>query len=432
MGAAEINQLLAEAAQARASGRLDIAEARFRAVLKEAPDHAGALNALGALALGRNDPAEAADLFSRAVAAEPQATALWVNLAKAKRLLCDDEGERESLDRLLALDQRHLMGLVRLAELHERRGELAEAERRWSGVLAIGAHVDPRTAELEAVLAHASAFVASRTSQFAQRLDETLAAKVAAAAPPDRRRFSACVDHMLGRRPIYTNNCAGLHYPFLPADEFFDREHFPWFSDLESEAGAIRAELEALLEEGQGGFAPYVSMEPGLPPNKWSGLDKSLDWSALHLWREGERVEDACARAPITAAVIECLPLAPIPGRAPTVFFSLLRPHSRIPAHTGVSNIRTIVHLPLIVPENCRFRVGGETRAWKEGEAFAFDDTIEHEAWNDSDELRALLIFDVWNPHLSACERALLQDLFSVEQTADEQRRSAVSETQAP
>ena len=76
--------------------------------------------------------------------------------------------------------------------------------------------------------------------------------------------------------------------------------------------------------------------------------------------------------------------------------------------------MRTIVHLPLIVPPGCGFRVGGETREWKVGEAFAFDDTIEHEAWNDSDELRAVLILDVWNPHITEAERELLQTFFRV------------------
>ena len=102
-----------------------------------------------------------------------------------------------------------------------------------------------------------------------------------------------------------------------------------------------------------------------------------------------------------------------IPGRAPSAFFSMLKPHTRIPPHTGVTNTRAIVHLPLIVPPGCGFRVGGETREWKEGTAFAFDDTIEHEAWNDSDELRAVLIFDVWNPHMTTSERELLLRYFA-------------------
>ena len=66
---------------------------------------------------------------------------------------------------------------------------------------------------------------------------------------------------------------------------------------------------------------------------------------------------------------------------------------------------RLVLHLPLIVPEDCGFRVGGETRSWREGEAWIFDDTINHEAWNDSDKPRAILICDVWNPYLSVAER---------------------------
>jgi aspartate beta-hydroxylase len=64
------------------------------------------------------------------------------------------------------------------------------------------------------------------------------------------------------------------------------------------------------------------------------------------------------------------------------------------------------------VPEGCTFRVGGETRPWVEGQAFAFDDTIEHEAWNKSDELRAVLIFDVWNPYLTPAEQRLVKAMF--------------------
>ena len=69
------------------------------------------------------------------------------------------------------------------------------------------------------------------------------------------------------------------------------------------------------------------------------------------------------------------------------------------------------MHLPLIVPEGCGFRVGGETRKWREGEAWVFDDTIEHEAWNDSDLPRTILICDVWSPGLSINERELISHL---------------------
>ena len=153
-------------------------------------------------------------------------------------------------------------------------------------------------------------------------------------------------------------------------------------------------------------------MPPGAPPNKWSGLDNSLAWGAYYLWKYGEPVERALKRCPKTAAALAAIPRADIPGRAPTAFFSILQPRTRIPPHTGVTNLRTIVHLPLVVPPGCGFRVGGETREWRIGEAFAFDDTIEHEAWNDSDELRAVLILDVWNPHITPAERELLRRFY--------------------
>jgi aspartyl/asparaginyl beta-hydroxylase (cupin superfamily) len=93
------------------------------------------------------------------------------------------------------------------------------------------------------------------------------------------------------------------------------------------------------------------------------------------------------------------------------VLFSLLRPGAHIPAHHGFLNTRLIVHLPLIVPPGCRFRVGNQTREWVEGRAWVFDDTIEHEAWNDSDRLRVVMIFDHWHPQLSVAERRLITAL---------------------
>jgi aspartyl/asparaginyl beta-hydroxylase (cupin superfamily) len=231
--------------------------------------------------------------------------------------------------------------------------------------------------------------------------------------------MQAAADHWLGRRSIYSNHCEGLHYPFLPADEFFDREHFPWLDRLEAATDDILAELEDILADRDPGLTPYISMAPGTPQSKWSGLDKSLDWGAFHLWKEGERVDANCARAPRTAAFVETLPLCRIEGRAPAVFFSILKAGSHIPPHTGVTNVRSIVHLPLIVPGHCGFRVGGETRAWRKGEAFVFDDTIEHEAWNRSDRDRAVLIIDTWNPHISEHEREMIRHFYSA---ADEQR----------
>ena len=106
--------------------------------------------------------------------------------------------------------------------------------------------------------------------------------------------------------------------------------------------------------------------------------------------------------------VLKSIPQPVMPGRSPNAMFSMLAPHTHIPPHTGVSNARLVVHLPLIVPEGCRFRVGSDTRQVREGQAWVFDDTVEHEAWNDSDQLRVVLIFDIWHPDLSPQEQKLV------------------------
>jgi aspartyl/asparaginyl beta-hydroxylase (cupin superfamily) len=217
---------------------------------------------------------------------------------------------------------------------------------------------------------------------------------------------------------VYSSQCSGVHFPFLPADEFFDRSHFPWLEKVEKKTEAIRLELQSILNDRLE-LRPYVEQKSGTPPNKWTPLDGSLDWGTFFLWEYGVRIEEACARCPETIAALASVPQTVLPGRAPTAFFSLLKPKTRIPPHTGVTNTRAIIHLPLIVPPGCGFRVGGEVREWRVGEALAFDDTIEHEAWNDSDELRAVLIFDVWNPYLTASESRLMQRFFDAADAND-------------
>jgi aspartyl/asparaginyl beta-hydroxylase (cupin superfamily) len=386
--------------------------AELKAALRVSPEHPVVNNSLGVEALERDDAATARHHFEIATRSDPRAAALWMNLAKAHRMARDDEGEKSALEAALATDQRHLMALVRLAQLHERRGETVEATTRWAGVKAMSATVPKPTAELRAIFDHADAFLANRSLALADALERELADDLHSASERDRRRITAARDHVLGRRQIYPNICHGMHYPFLPADEYFDREHFPWLAELEAQTDVIRAEVIALLASPDAGLSPYVTMPPGTPRNLWSDLDNNTAWSALHLWRDGERIDGACARAPRTAAIVEKLPLADIPGKAPTVFFSILQAGKHIPPHTGVTNTRAIIHLPLVVPPGCEFRVGGETRPWREGEAFAFDDTIEHEAWNRSDQDRAVLILDCWNPHLSEHERTMIRRLF--------------------
>jgi aspartate beta-hydroxylase len=360
-------------------------------------------------ALRVGDFAAAAVQFAAAAAADPAAAALWRNLAHAYRELGDEEAERAAIDSGLKAERSDFVLWLRKAQLHQRLAEDAEALAAWSGVLQLSQALPEINADLARQLSEGSTLVARLRARLDQSVTSALAPALAKAEATARRRATAFIEATAGRRSIYRNECAGLYYPFLPADEFFDDHHFPWFTDLGARTPAIRQELEALLADGRGGaLRPYVRLDEGTPKNKWSALDQNLDWGACFLWEYGVPNQPVLDRCPATAEALSVVPTADIVGRTPNVFFSLLRPHTRIPAHTGVSNTRAIIHLPLIVPSGCGFRVGGETREWREGRPFAFDDTIEHEAWNDSDSLRAVLIFDVWNPHLTADEQQLI------------------------
>jgi aspartyl/asparaginyl beta-hydroxylase (cupin superfamily) len=196
-----------------------------------------------------------------------------------------------------------------------------------------------------------------------------------------------------------------FHFPGLPEIEFFDRDLFPFLTALDAAADTIRAEFDALIASEKADLVPYIQY-PDDVPGQMPLLNKSRDWTAIHLLAYGNRVEANARHCPQTLALFETIDQPHIPGRSPNLMFSLLAPHTHIPPHTGVSNARLVLHLPLIVPENCGFRCGAQTREWVPGEAFVFDDTIEHEAWNDSDSLRVVLIGDLWRPELSPAERA--------------------------
>ena len=225
------------------------------------------------------------------------------------------------------------------------------------------------------------------------------------------QRFDQCVDTLLQKRRIYRQQPTFMFYPELPTIEFYSRHYFPWLETLEAAADDIRAELLDVLQDGREALDPYVSDQPGLPMDKWRELNNSRRWGVYILSQEGKVFDEHIARCPKTLAAINACPRWDVTGNGPTALFSILDAKTHIPSHTGQVNTRLFVHLPLIVPPGCSFRVGGQKREWEAGKAWVFDDTIDHEAWNDSDEPRAVLIFDVWSPFLSNPERELIRAL---------------------
>jgi aspartate beta-hydroxylase len=405
---AQVRQLIDAAQRAHASGKHDEAGRLIEQARVAAPDHPLVLNALGMRALNAGDAATARRLLNKAVGIAPGLPALHFSLALICRTTGDTQAEMVAIEKALALDPYFFLALLQKATLLERLGKSKQAATAYQAVLACAPPAEQIPPTLQGALTHARQTVEANN----RALEAFIAGRVAAARAAHEGekldRFDQCVGAIVGKQRVYVQQPTFMHFPRLPAIQFYDRDDFPWLKELEAATADIRAELLQVLAHESQQFVPYVANPDGVPLNQWKELNRSRRWSAYFLWHYGTKVVDHLARCPKTAAALTHVPRMDVPGHAPTAFFSLLEPKTRIPAHTGVSNTRLVVHLPLIVPPNCGFRVGSETREWKAGEAWVFDDTIEHEAWNDSDEPRAILICDIWNPYLTAAERDLV------------------------
>ena len=220
-------------------------------------------------------------------------------------------------------------------------------------------------------------------------------------------RMQGAVDLLLGKRRLYYPEPRHIMVPDLPIHEFYPRDPFPWLEELESKTSVILDELNALITHGTS-FDPYLTKSNERPVFDTHGMAGNDDWGAFYLWKNGEAIPENQARCPETTKAMNALPLVFSGERCPNILFSRLKAGATIPPHNGMINSRLIGHLPLIIPDDCGFRVGNQTRQWTLGEAFLFDDTIEHEAWNHSSEDRFVLIFEVWKPELNEAEQALI------------------------
>ena len=376
IGTQEIERLTREGIAALQQGRVPDARSRFEAITQSAGANAQA----------------------------------WLLLAIACRAQQDHGAEEAALDRLLQIAPQAVRGLIMKGDCRIRAGEERAGVNLYKNALRIAEGQTlppPDVAELR----RAEETARQLDAEHAARIEATLAAR---GFPPEQRtpRFQQSLDVMAGRKQIYYQEPTGFFYPGLAQTQYFDTAQFPWAPTLEAATGAISEELRALLAEGLEGFRPYLQAEANHPRDH-PLLDKK-DWSALFLCENGSKSEEMIARCPRTWAAVQAAPQQWIERSSPTVMFSLLRPGTRIPAHSGVHNTRLTCHLPLIVPPDCGFRVGNEVRQWSEGKLLVFDDTIEHEAWNESGEDRVVLIFDIARPDMSKQEQEEVAALFAI------------------
>jgi aspartate beta-hydroxylase len=370
------------------------------------PSELDRLARAGADALQRKDPRTALRMFQQVVSVRARDMSAWVGLAFACRDLGDDEAQLAALDKVLAIDPGHLPALLMKADHFDRTGDGRSAHAFYRSAVDRGRALGNPSPALQDQIRRAEDKCASYVASYEAHLQETLS-RSGFNPLESSRRFARSVDLLLGKKQLFLQSPRSYYFPELPQRQFYERSEFSWLPALEARTAAIREELLALVGEPQN-FRPYVQSDGRRPSQSFYDLVDNPDWGAFYLVKSGAVATEAAARCPRTMEALEQVPLAWSEGRTPSVLFSLLRPATRIPPHTGYTNARLICHLPLIVPGGCGLRVGNEVRHWTVGETLIFDDSIEHEAWNDSDQLRVVLLFDVWRPELTEDEVALV------------------------
>jgi aspartate beta-hydroxylase len=315
------------------------------------------------------------------------------------------------VERRLAANPRDALALIQRADLFVAAGDTRAASAFYAQALRVAPPPQQRALAVTTALQRAQAALQRHAQEYKGFLLERLA-EDGFVPGEGNARFGEALALLLGEKRIYTQQPKYFYFPGLPQVQFFDRETLPWLDPVEAATADIRQEVLGLLDE-PGALRPYVQSDPRLPRKTQEGMLDNPAWSAHYLYENGTEVPGARERFPRTFAALRDVPLCQLPQRSPSVLFSVLRPGAHIPPHNGLINTRMICHLPLIVPPGCGFRVGNEVREWREGVAWAFDDTIEHEAWNRSDQTRVILLFEAWKPEVTAAERALLARLFA-------------------
>lgn len=365
---------------------------------------------LGVEALQRGDARAAARLFEQAAAVDPSNPGPRLLAAHAYQSLGEMAAHEAAVDQTLTLEPRNLRALILKGDCLARAGNARGADAFYRAALAAAAGAANLPPALAADLRRVETLTREAEAEYQRHLEEALgAAGLEEEALGDR--FREGLDILFGRRQVFFQQPTAFYFPRLPQIQFYDRNEFAFLAEVEAATEDIRSELLAVLEE-EGAFRPYVEEALDRPIKDHRGMLGNPSWSAFYLWNNGVPVPENAARFPKTMAALRNVPLTRINTRAPSILFSLLRPGAHIPPHHGMMNSRLICHLPLIVPPGCRFRVGNETREWEEGKVLVFDDSIEHEAWNDSDRNRVILLFEIWRPELSEQERHAVATLF--------------------
>ena len=202
----------------------------------------------------------------------------------------------------------------------------------------------------------------------------------------------------------------------------YTNEHMPWKASLEASIDVIKTELQNARDTGAANETPYLEPRAAGLGDDWKPIAGSLNWGSYQLYRKGVPSDALLDLFPETLRILNELPIKS-DGRPREIVFSVLQGKQRIPPHYGVSNTDMTVHLPLVTNDNSAIRVVDHVHDWQEGKVFAFDDSFDHESWNDSPEARVNLIFEVWHPELTEHERDAISAAFAARERWNQGRK---------
>ncbi len=410
-----VNALL-EQARRYAQDQDPRAEKAFSTVLENDAFNAEARTFLARAAMQAGKPLQANEHLQVATRVNPKNAALWRSLALSQMALEQWPEAQAAFEKCLQLAPKMHAARLHLGKVFEQQGQhnaamkaylqaLSEAQRE--GLWLSAESTPPWLAQ---DINHAMNLANKGRAEIYQSLMAPLRERFGS---EDLQRVDLCVKGILGFEQLASANPKQrptfMLFPGLPETHVFDRALFPWFEQLENDVKAIRLEAEQVLSQQQG-LSPFLSLSETDKASDYLG-GQQPNWDAYFFYRHGEKFAESHADCPHTSAALDALPLVRIDGHAPEICFSVLTPGTHILPHYGTSNIRTVVHLPLIVPENCALKVLGTVIAGKAGNCFAFDDTFLHEAWNRGPSTRVILLMDTWNPHLTEVEKLALADV---------------------
>ncbi|XP_034999145.2 aspartyl/asparaginyl beta-hydroxylase isoform X1 [Hippoglossus stenolepis] len=166
---------------------------------------------------------------------------------------------------------------------------------------------------------------------------------------------------------------------------------------LERNWRTIRDEALAVMDQNTGLFVPEEE-----------NLREKGEWGQYTLWQQGKKDGNSCQGVQKTCSLLERYTEATGCKRG-QIKFSVMQPGTHVWPHTGPTNCRLRMHLGLVVPKHgCRIRCTNQTREWEEGKVLIFDDSFEHEVWQDAVSYRLIFIVDVWHPELTQHQRQTL------------------------